>query len=274
MPGYYKTLGIPPDCGFRELKKAYYRKAKECHPDRFNNSRAKEEQFKRLVAAFDVLSDPDKRHEYDLSTGVISETGNESGKETRSPGIHPGSIMDTPADDTLEELVSGNIPPPGTTLATLMLDLEKTRVFMTFREGKNLYRQGKLRNARRLFSVTVSMSPGNILYRFFLAKAMADTGDIRGAVRHFKAAVNLGKKRIPPQTLYTVHKELDKALRKKMPWRYKLISFFRKMPERPRVSASEEMIDDTNRAISNIVRKRKLEQSKKDIRKLKKGTRK
>ena len=65
IENYYSILGVERNSNFQELKKAYYRKAKECHPDRFNNSPQKTEEFKVLVGAFDVLSDPAKRRRYD-----------------------------------------------------------------------------------------------------------------------------------------------------------------------------------------------------------------
>ena len=56
---HYKVLGVETDCDFASIKKAYYRRVKECHPDLFGGSKSKEEEFKFLVLAFDVLSDPD-----------------------------------------------------------------------------------------------------------------------------------------------------------------------------------------------------------------------
>ena len=56
---HYELLGISNDCGFSALKKAYYRRARECHPDRFGNSPEKAEEFKQVVEAFVTLSDPE-----------------------------------------------------------------------------------------------------------------------------------------------------------------------------------------------------------------------
>ena len=64
---YYEILGIGRECGFAALKKAYYRRARECHPDRFGNAPEKVEEFKLLVEAFVTLSDPEKRRQYDAS---------------------------------------------------------------------------------------------------------------------------------------------------------------------------------------------------------------
>ena len=67
---YYHVLDTSSSASFRELKKQYFQRAKECHPDLHDGSAAKEEQFKLLVLAFEVLSDPHKRQQYDATLQV------------------------------------------------------------------------------------------------------------------------------------------------------------------------------------------------------------
>ena len=55
----------------RDIKKAYRQKAKESHPDK-NPSKDSTEVFRKIVEAFEVLSDDDLRREYDR-TGVVKE---------------------------------------------------------------------------------------------------------------------------------------------------------------------------------------------------------
>lgn len=64
---YYKILGIPKEASLKEIKKAYRRLAKLYHPDLHPNDREKEELFLLIKEAYEVLSDPDKRQDYDLS---------------------------------------------------------------------------------------------------------------------------------------------------------------------------------------------------------------
>ena len=59
---YYKVLGVPQSATDTEIRRAYRKLAKENHPDAHPG---KEERFKEISAAYDVLSEPAKRKEYD-----------------------------------------------------------------------------------------------------------------------------------------------------------------------------------------------------------------
>lgn len=61
---YYEVLGVARNATPEEVKRAFRKKAKECHPDT-NPSPEAEAQFKELGEAYDVLSDAQKRQIYD-----------------------------------------------------------------------------------------------------------------------------------------------------------------------------------------------------------------
>lgn len=62
---YYEVLGVSKQATDEEIKSAYRKKAKECHPDLHPNDKTAEERFKELNEANEVLSDPKKRAQYD-----------------------------------------------------------------------------------------------------------------------------------------------------------------------------------------------------------------
>jgi molecular chaperone DnaJ len=62
---YYQVLGVDKKASADDIKKAYRKLAKECHPDLHPNDKTAEERFKELNEANEVLSDPEKRSRYD-----------------------------------------------------------------------------------------------------------------------------------------------------------------------------------------------------------------
>lgn len=63
---YYEILGVSRDADETELKKAYRRLAKKYHPDMNPNDKEAEAKFKEINEAYAVLSDPQKRKQYDM----------------------------------------------------------------------------------------------------------------------------------------------------------------------------------------------------------------
>jgi len=62
---YYKLLGVEKTASPEEIKKAYRKLALKHHPDRNKGNKEAEEQFKKISEAYAVLSDKEKRQQYD-----------------------------------------------------------------------------------------------------------------------------------------------------------------------------------------------------------------
>nr|CCA22785.1 conserved hypothetical protein [Albugo laibachii Nc14] len=68
---YYEVLGVHKSASELDIKSAYRKAALKYHPDRNAGSEEAAEQFKRVATAYGVLSNPNKRRQYDLT----GETG-------------------------------------------------------------------------------------------------------------------------------------------------------------------------------------------------------
>lgn len=74
MADLYSVLGVPRTADAAAIKRAYRKLAKELHPDQNKDNPKSAERFKQVTAAYDILSDADKRGAYDR--GEIDGDGN------------------------------------------------------------------------------------------------------------------------------------------------------------------------------------------------------
>src|SRR5687768_14447362 len=81
---YYEILGVSKNASADEVKKAYRKVAMQYHPDRNPGDKSAEERFKEAAEAYEVLSDADKRGQYDRF-GHAGVSGN--GRGAHAPNM-------------------------------------------------------------------------------------------------------------------------------------------------------------------------------------------
>ena len=83
---YYETLGVEKSADDADLKKAYRRLAMKYHPDKTKGDKASEERFKKISEAYAVLSDEEKRKQYD-TFGTVGDMGPQGGPNINFEGF-------------------------------------------------------------------------------------------------------------------------------------------------------------------------------------------
>ena len=92
---YYEVLGVSKNATDEEIKRAFRKLAKEYHPD-INKEAGAEAKFKEIGEAYAVLSDPEKRRQYDQFGHAAFQNGGAGGA-----GFSGFNGMDIDLDDIL-----------------------------------------------------------------------------------------------------------------------------------------------------------------------------
>jgi molecular chaperone DnaJ len=105
---YYETLGVKPGASEQDLKSAFRRTAKDCHPDVAPGDKGAEQRFKELAEAYEILKDPQKRAAYDRF-GHAAFDGSMGGQRGQPGGFGPdfSNNMANIFDDLFGEFMGG-----------------------------------------------------------------------------------------------------------------------------------------------------------------------
>ena len=126
---YYETLGVKKGASEEEIKKAYRKLARQYHPDANPGDKSAEERFKEIQEAYSVLSDAEKRKQYDAggmfggggfrfdpsgfrtnvgSFGdILSDLFGRSGGPGAGPGRQPGRDLETEVRLSFQQAITG-----------------------------------------------------------------------------------------------------------------------------------------------------------------------
>jgi molecular chaperone DnaJ len=89
----YDALGVSKTASQDEIKKAYRKLVREYHPDKNPGNKEAEDRFKEVQAAYDVLSDPEKRKQYDAFGSADGRGGGFPGGNVRFEDFDLGDLL-------------------------------------------------------------------------------------------------------------------------------------------------------------------------------------
>ena len=130
---FYKTLGVSKEASAEEIKKAYRKLARTNHPDSNAGDSAAEERFKSISEAYSVLSDPERRKQYDEQRSLFGTGGFRVPRGGTTPGgttfdlgdlFGPGGSGGGGLGDILGGIFTGNRTRPTTAQPRRGADVE------------------------------------------------------------------------------------------------------------------------------------------------------
>ena len=128
---FYKVLGVAKNAAADEIKKRYRALARDLHPDKTKGDVAKEEKFKAVSEAYEILSDLKKRAEYDEARSLFAKGG------FRAPtggGFQGGDFSDVFGGGNPQDIFANLFGGGGRRVPRKGQDLQ-TEAAITFRES-------------------------------------------------------------------------------------------------------------------------------------------
>ena len=252
---YYQILDLYSAATHDEIKHAFRQHAMALHPDRHPNRRDAEELFKIVVEAYETLSDIHKRAVYDLRVLEIRPIAFDQGLTPKDLArAQTKSILNTPVDDTLEELVVGNELPADATLGTLFRDLERTENFILMRDGKEAFFTRQFTKAIVIFCHAEEQNPRNILILYYLGRSYFALGRLLEAEKLLRQALQLGESRHPPNHCPGVRRALLEVYRRRgKNMRARWLERENRMLSSMDIDVTQQTIAETNRAMARLL---------------------
>lgn len=134
---YYEILGVTRDASMEEIKKVYRRLARQYHPDLNPGNKEAEEKFKDIGEAYEVLSDLNKRAQYDEFSKFWKQKGFAGKQGVRREGAKTWDSRNNENRTTTQEIDFGQFPNFDTFVDTLLGRRRETTTNPPNETGKN-----------------------------------------------------------------------------------------------------------------------------------------
>ena len=158
---YYGVLGVTPEAGFDEIRKRYRELVRRYHPDA-RRGVGSDKQFVRIATAYRVLSDPDRRRQYDLETGRGGTQSSVPHGDT--PHSQARASHWSGSEETLrraERALAGGALHEARTLAEQVLSYDKRNGHAHALIGDIYRSQGRIDEAISMYTIAVQLDPKN-----------------------------------------------------------------------------------------------------------------
>jgi curved DNA-binding protein CbpA len=181
MADYYKILGVSPEAGSEEIRKAYFRLARERHPDRFpdpEERRKAEAAFAQLSEAWNTLGNERSRADYDAQRAKPEPTD-------------PAKIADQAYKRAGAALEAGDLEQAVELLRTAIYHAPEQAKYQAAL-GKSLARDaGRIREAVQALETAARLEPRNARHHADLARVLLSQGLKTRARRSAENALRL-----------------------------------------------------------------------------------
>ncbi len=184
---YYELLEIPTDSDERQIKRAYYRLARQLHPDKATSPEEQqsfEERFAQVSAAYNNLKDPAKRQAYDQrlkgGTGQPAQGTGSAPRTATAAVLAAGRSTPAPATLRRESTNQGNNNKGGGSPEKIQIAQK------AYAKGMQLYKDGNFIKAIDFFEAAIQNNEAEAIYHARLAAALIEAR--KSATRALSAA--------------------------------------------------------------------------------------
>lgn len=173
---YHEILGVPPDADRKALKRAYFALSKEFHPDRYFRKNLGpfqaelERVFKKIVEAYELLSDPMARAEIEKSLASMAPPAAEAGAPAAEPPPAETAATRAPAPPPAQPV---RRRPHVFSIAERVRKERRQRAKRLFEAGMAAFANGRWLEAAGSVRLAIAFDPWNAIYKERFAEVQA-----------------------------------------------------------------------------------------------------